>query len=438
MNRGLAAQILGASTLSIALRVAGLLLSYAAHIVLSRSLGLHGYGQYVVALGWVMVLTLPARLGFDYSALRYVTVYLDRGDKSGLHGFLRVSLWAVAIASFVVGAAMFLVGTAAGRSIDRPSLLAAATLVLPLALLGVLSVAMRIAKRIFASQFYDQVLRPGLLLVLLVGWALLDRERTPASAMMLTTLAALVALVALAVHFRRTFAESWAARPSYAEWRGWFALSIPLLGIALSQEALNQLEIILLGSLSDARAAGLFAAASRLTSLTAFALAAFGIISGPMIASAYHRSDFGELHQITKLTTRLALGFSALVGIVFMIGGRFLLGLFGPEFTAAYPALLILLLGGLVNASTGVVAYLMTLTGRERPALAIFVAALGLSLVLNLLLIPRLGVVGAAIASTCALSFWNVAMVFYVRRSIGIDASALGLSPRPARLPKRA
>ena len=430
MNRSLAAQILGASILSIALRVAGLLLSYAAHILLSRSLGLHGYGQYVVALGWVMVLTLPARLGLDYSALRYVTVYLDRGDKADLHGFLRVSLGAVAIASLVVGTAMFFVGTVAGRSIDRSTLLAAATLVLPLALLGVMSVAMRIAKQIFASQFYDQVLRPGLLLVLLLGWVLLGRDRDSATAMMLTSLAALVALLALAVHFRATFADSWAARPNYAECRGWFTLSVPLLGIALSQEALNQLEIILLGSLADTRAAGLFAAASRLTSLTAFALAAFGIVSGPMIASAYHRSDFGELHHITKLTTRLALSFSVLVGIVFVIGGRFLLGLFGPEFTSAYPVLLILLIGGVVNASTGIVAYLVTLTGREKVALAIFLSALAVSLASNLLLIPRMGVLGAAIASTTALSFWNIAMLVYVRRTIGIDASALGLNPR--------
>lgn len=153
-----------------------------------------------------------------------------------------------------------------------------------------------------------------------------------------------------------------------------------------------------------------------------------------MIASAFHRNERDELHRVARLSARLGLGFALLAALVLIGAGRWLLEIFGPEFTTAYPALLVLLLGGLVNASTGVVAYLMTLTGRERPALAIFVAALALSLALNLLLIPRLGVVGAAIASTSALSFWNVAMVFYVRRSIGIDASALGLSPRQAHL----
>jgi O-antigen/teichoic acid export membrane protein len=52
------------------------------------------------------------------------------------------------------------------------------------------------------------------------------------------------------------------------------------------------------------------------------------------------------------------------------------------------------------------------------------------SVVLNLLLIPRLGAVGAAIASSSATAAWNVAMLVYVRRTIGIDASALALAPK--------
>jgi O-antigen/teichoic acid export membrane protein len=49
---------------------------------------------------------------------------------------------------------------------------------------------------------------------------------------------------------------------------------------------------------------------------------------------------------------------------------------------------------------------------------------------LNVLLIPRLGFVGAAIASSSALGCWNLVMFVYVRRVLGIDASALNLRPR--------
>lgn len=53
-----------------------------------------------------------------------------------------------------------------------------------------------------------------------------------------------------------------------------------------------------------------------------------------------------------------------------------------------------------------------------------------LSIALNLLLIPRFGAVGAAIASSSAIAVWNFAMLLYVRRTIGIDATALALTPK--------
>lgn len=424
-----AREIVGGSALSIALRVAGLVLAYCAHILLSRLLGLAEYGRYAVALGWVLVLVLPAKLGFDYSALRFVTAYLDRGESSALRGFARVAIASVAAASVAVGLCLLVAGRALLPGAGGLMVLSAAGLILPLALLGMMSVMVRIARQLFASQFYDQILRPGALIVLLAACAWTQRPLASGSAMLLTAIAAYAALGGLSVHLYRSFREVWSADPRYHDARRWFGLSAPLLGIAIIQELLNQLEVIMLGSLAGPSEAGLFAAASRLASLMAFALAAFGIVSGPLIASAHHRHDLGELHRITKLTTRLAMLFAVAVAVALAAAGKLLLALFGSEFEAAYPALLILVAGGLVNAFTGIVVYLATLTGRERAALIIFGAALCVSFALNLVLIPRLGVVGAAIASSSGLAVWNLAMLAYVRRAIGIDASALGFRP---------
>ncbi|HEX8840544.1 MAG TPA: polysaccharide biosynthesis C-terminal domain-containing protein, partial [Sphingomicrobium sp.] len=60
----------------------------------------------------------------------------------------------------------------------------------------------------------------------------------------------------------------------------------------------------------------------------------------------------------------------------------------------------------------------------------IFAGALLIAIALNVILIPHLGAVGAAVASTSATIAWNLALLVYVRRTIGIDASALALTPR--------
>lgn len=424
--------LLGGAFVSSAVRVAGVALGYLAHVLLSRLLGLHGYGTYVIALGWALVLTIPTRLGFDQSALRYGTVYLERGEIGRFRGFMRVAIASVSLVSVGLGCAMIVVGNSIAAGAGRTTVIAAALIILPIALLGIMSVVMRTAGRIFASQFYDQVLRPVLLVVSVGGLAFAGVRLTVSDALVATALSAFLALAALAIHFRRLFVSARTVPVSYDAWKQWFAVSLPLLAITLAQELMNQLEVILLGYFADARQAGLFAAAWRLANLTPFALVALAAVSGPMVASAYHRRDFGELNRVTGFTARLGLGFAACASIVLALAGKPLLGIFGVEFETAYPALLVLLIGGMVNAFTGVVAYLLTLTGRERPALLIFLGSLGVSLGLNVLLIPRMGIVGAAIASSSALGCWNIAMLIYVRRTLGIDASAIGLQPRIA------
>lgn len=422
-------EVLGGSFMSMALRVGGLALSYLANVLLSRLLGLHGYGQYVVALGWTAVLVLPARAGFENAALRYVTVHLERGEAGPLRGFIRVAIATVVALSVAMGMAMAVLGQMARLGTADRAMTAAALLILPLALLGVVSPMMRTARRIFASQFYDQILRPLFLILLLGTVALVARPLTAPAALVLSAVAAFLALGALGLHFRRVFGPATGEKADYSDWRQWFALSLPLLVIGATQELMNQMEVLLLGMLAGASDAALFAAAWRLASLTPFALSALTAIGGPLIASAYQRGARQELHHVSKLVARVGLGFAVLASIILLISGRWLLGFFGPEFPRAYMIVVVLLIGGIVNAFTGIVGYLMVLTGRERPALAIFAGSLVLSIGLNLVLIPRFGAIGAAVASSSATTAWNLAMLVYVRRAIGIDASAVSLRP---------
>jgi O-antigen/teichoic acid export membrane protein len=414
---------------SIALRIVGVGLGYLAHVLLSRLLGLQSYGEYVVALGWALVLALPARVGFDNSALRFSTIYLEEGRSGSLRGYVQVAAVAVGLSSALAGLLMVLLASRFAMGIPIAALAWGAVTILPLAMLGVGSALLRTTRRIFAAQFYDQLLRPVLLILFVGGAAVAGVALHAATALMFTAVAAALALAALLVHLLRALGPSLRTAADYTHWREWFSLSIPLLIMGAMQELLNQLEIILLGSLAGPREAGLFAAAWRLASLAPFALVSLSAVSGPLIASAYHRRDHAELHRIASMSARIGLVFAIVASGALLLAGRPLLALFGPEFPQAYPALAILLAGAMVNAFTGIVGYLLTLTGRQTQALLIFAAALVVSIALNLVLIPPFGMVGAAIASATALSCWNLIMVVYVRRAIGIDTSAVGLRP---------
>lgn len=414
---------------SVSVRVAGVVLSYAATLLLSRLLGVSDYGRYAIALSWVLVLTLPAKAGFDNSSLRYATVYLERGDGSSLRAFIRFAAGTVTALSLGIGLLIYLVGQRIA-SVDPKLVVWAALMVLPLALLALYSVLMRTAQRVIASQFYEQMLRPALIILAVTGLTLTGEQLDAGHALMITSIAAFGALLILWMHFRRVFGTSLRNRPDFTPWREWLAVSVPMLIMGIVQELMNHVEIILLGVLASARYAGLFAASWRLASFVPFAFVGLSTMAAPLIASAHDRGASDELFRISALVARIGFAFAAAVTIALLLAGRWLLSLFGPDFTEAYPVLATLLFGGLVNAFTGIVGYLMILTGREKQSLAIFAGALVLSIVLNLLLIPRCGAVGAAVASSSATIAWNLAMLVYVRRTMGIDASALALPPR--------
>jgi O-antigen/teichoic acid export membrane protein len=413
-----------------AVRTGGVLLSYIANVVLSRLLGVDAFGEYVIALSWALVLTLAAKAGFDNSALRYSTVYFEKGDYAQWRGFVRFAGATVAACSIAIGV-LFVVAGSSLVAIGAGTRLWAGLLILPLALLTVLSVVLRTTRRIAAAQFYDQMLRPAVIIAGGAFVALVGIHFSAAKAMWLTAFGAFVAVVALLAQLQGIMHPARPCRPRYSEWRQWAALSVPMLLLGVVQELMNQIDIILLGQVGNARQAALFAASWRLASLVPFALVAFSIIGGPLIVTAHDRGATDELHRISRVAARAGFAFALVSALALLAFGKLLLGIFGPGFVAAYPALVVLLLGGIVNAFTGVVVYFATLTGRERQALAIFAGALVLSVVLNLLLIPRFGALGAAIASASALSSWNIAMLIYVRRTIGIDASALALPPKP-------
>jgi O-antigen/teichoic acid export membrane protein len=421
--------ILRGAAESISVRIAGVGLSYLANVVLSRLLGLSDYGKYAIALSWVMVLALPAKAGFDNSSLRYATIYLERGDWAALRGFIRFAAGTIIAISLVMAAAILIAGESYAHA-DHNLLVWAAPMVLALALLALFSVLMRTAQRVIASQFYEQMLRPSLVIAGAGALAFAGVALTAPKALMITNVAAFGALAALLIHFRSVFTGIKRQPPLYEPWRRWLAVSVPMLIMGIVQELMNHVEVILLGVMANARQAGLFAASWRLASLVPFVFVGLSVMAAPLIASAHERRAFDELFRISGLVARVGFGFAVVAALTLLATGRWLLELFGPDFAAAFPILAALLAGGTANAFTGVVGYLMILTSHEKQAVAIFAGALLLSVGLNLLLIPRFGAVGAAMASSSATAAWNFAMLIYVRRTIGIDASALALAPK--------
>jgi O-antigen/teichoic acid export membrane protein len=96
------------------------------------------------------------------------------------------------------------------------------------------------------------------------------------------------------------------------------------------------------------------------------------------------------------------------------------LAMFGPEFVAGQAALTVLALAMLLNMGTGNVQSMLLMGGKSSWNLFNLAASLTVNIVLNLLLVPRYGINGAAIAWAASIAVDNLASVAEVRFLLGV------------------
>jgi O-antigen/teichoic acid export membrane protein len=280
--------------------------------------------------------------------------------------------------------------------------------------------------RVVTGQFPEQLLRPLLFLVLAIGvalWIGLDA----AGALWLQLLTTAVGLaVSLRLLRRALPPHPRHARPAYRD-REWARSSLELALLSGAAVLNAQTGTFLLGALRSPDEAGLYAVATRGALLISFGLTAVNAALAPAAARMWAAGDVERLQRLVTLSARGVVAFSFPVAILFMVfAGTVLEVGFGAEYLAAAPALTILSLGQLANATLGSVGTLLIMTGHQREAAAGISVGAVLNVLLGSLLIPAQGVTGAAIAATVSIIAWNVLLALVASRRLGVHPTAIG------------
>jgi O-antigen/teichoic acid export membrane protein len=95
--------------------------------------------------------------------------------------------------------------------------------------------------------------------------------------------------------------------------------------------------------------------------------------------------------------------------------------LFGEQFEAAFPVLVLLLIGQIVNCSTGALYPMLKMVGKERMFSCVAGLGLLLNLVLGVILASWHGAMGMALATTSSLVFVNCVLGWYSIRNLKLN-----------------
>jgi O-antigen/teichoic acid export membrane protein len=172
--------------------------------------------------------------------------------------------------------------------------------------------------------------------------------------------------------------------------------------------ALNRMDIIFVGALAGAEAAGVYRVATAFSSFISFGVNAINAAIGPYLSRLHVNSRKRRMKQL--LIYSCLAGFSLAIAIVSILGifGQEILALiYSQQFSAAYIPLLILATGHLVNSAAGPVGMLLNMTGQERWSLVAVVSSLTIAVPAYVVIVPIYGYIGAAIVAAGSLVIVN-------------------------------
>ena len=409
----------------LAIRLVGAALTYASMVCLARWLGSYNFGIYAYVLVIVTLLGLAFSFGFNSSGLRFVPSYLAQKKLRRLSGFLKQS-YKIVLAISVIGALLGAGLVFALRNIIEPyyvvPLLVGMLCVPVWALLNQFEATSRAFGWVHLAYIPGFVLRPLLVMGFVGGLVWLGGTADAVGA--LWALVAACAVAALAQGFlvyavtRKQLAE---VKPAFHT-RHWFTISLSFLMIDGFRMVLDNTDVLMIGRLLDPHSIAVYFAAIRTGGLVAFVSFSMMALAVPKFAEIHSTGTLRELQKFVSEVIQLMFWPSLLTAAALAAVGPYVLSLFGADFAMGYPTMLVILAGLVLRSATGPVEYLLNVTGHHRDTMRVYALAAAANVALSLLLIPTLGIIGAAIATYAAMLGGNACLWVLVRKRLGVNA----------------
>jgi len=410
-------------------KVAAMCLALLSSTLLARLLGAEGYGIYGFAMAVISLLAIPMQLGLPQFIVRQCAVYIHRGDLGLMIGLLRranqivlsVAMLLATVAALVVHCWIPQAGAAS------PEVLIWAFALLPLiGLSSIRSAALRGMGRVVLGQLPEELVRPLLFITLVGVVAISGWQLKPLQAIRLQFIATLGAFVVGTWLLYRYRPNGLGRRHPRFETRSWLSGVLPFLVLSGAAVLMQQTDVIMLGVLATAKDVGIYRIASQVGLLAAFGIPIISTVIAPQIARLNDAGDHQDVQRVITSSTRILFVFTVIVVMLFILAGQQLLVLiFGKEFGLGYRSLLILACSYLVVGSIGFVGVLLEMTDNAWFSVIGVTLSGIINVGLNLFLIPRYGIEGAAVATGIALVVRSVFLFFWAYRLTGIVSSVL-------------
>ena len=417
-------QMAGGATLTLGGKVFSTGLDFFRLALIARLLGVEAFGLFAIAWNFLRIISILLPLGMQNGVIHFGSRYwLEKGGR--FNHLVKHSSILVLLVSLLTSGLIFLLAPWLGETVfQKPDLVPIFrwfVWMLPfMAVLRVVSAATRVSKKMKYSVLATDVI-PSLvnLLVFLLLYVLSENILSAVIAYII----AFASGLGIAVYYlhKLTRIQNIAAKTPLVSVKTILLYSLPTAFAGFFGILMSRVDRVLIGYFRSASDVGIYQAASQFAIVFAIILFAFNTVLTPFIAHLYHEKNMTEMEAMFQVNTKWGIYVSIPVFLTMLFVPQALLQVvFGPLFVVGASVLVILAIGQMINASTGAVGVILTMTGRQKRWFAASVFMFVLNVLLSIWLIPNYGFVGAAVATTITVSVLYLYGLLDVRYSLHI------------------
>lgn len=409
------------SAITFALKISGMLLGYIVIYLISKKNGAEGVGYYSLINQLLLLLGVIATLGMNVSVLRYVGQFTKTTEESQIKNLYRSILKLSLPTSILLGILTYLFAPFLAEKVFTNRAYTEAiqwtALALPFFTLNSIGIEyIRGLKRLKISEFIRSVSRP---LVLIICIAYFWSQEISNMMIIYFFIGGIVvnSLLSNGTIWRH-LSQLKTPKINQIQPKELLLTSTPMMITAIASTLISAFSIFLLDYFGNTEEVGVYSVAFRISQLIAIVLVVVNTIVAPTFSKLFWSKQMAELQKVIDQSTKLILFGSITLAFLVVALSSFLLDIFGSEFSIGQWALIVLVIGQVVNAMTGSVTLLLNMSGKQGVLRNVALIALLIQVLLSFVLIPPFGILGAAISSTISLSFWNIICTLIVQKQL--------------------
>jgi O-antigen/teichoic acid export membrane protein len=410
--------------LSFLIRIGGQVMGFLLTLIIARYFGASGLGDYVLAIIVLRVFAMISKLGVDTTSIRVIASFASQNKFKSIKYFRKKIVLLLIATTLVFSSIMYfnavLLASFIGANPEYIKL--NSFLVLPMTFFILHYQSLRGLKKIAEFSFFYRMSETLFTIISILVIMQFNKDASVPIYGYVTSMCIVSILTFISYNYWFNVKSKEGINDQELDLmplKNILAISMPLMFAQSVQFIMAWTDKLMIGNMMTSQDVGIYHIAFKLSMFASIGLMAINSIAAPKFAELYAKQDFDGFKKIVHQSTKLIFWSTIPLVAIFFIFPEFLLGIYGEKFKIGVAAFILLSCGRLISSFSGSVGNILQMTGAQNIYAIILLFGAILNVLLNLILIPRYGINGAAIASMCSLTVWNLSMVLVVKKKFG-------------------